>query len=149
MEVAPEPVDMGAHYKKLNETADHLRQLLTQDAAATVAAWERRIMPMAGEFEQLLRQYLAEKDRGGFMRRVIEQRPTQAPVVRRLRQQAAGLVEELADLRTPKQSGRTSLEAMASRAGRLRVLLDGVKVHHEEANGLVQHVFSQDIGIPA
>jgi hypothetical protein len=149
MEVVAEPADLTAHYQKLNETADSLRSLLTRDAAATVAAWDGRIMPLVDEFEQLFRRYLVEKDRGGFMKWVLEQRPTKAIEVRRLRRQAEGFVEELSALRSREQGGRIGLEALASRAGRLRALLDEVRVHHEEANGLVQHVFCQDIGFPS
>ena len=139
--------DLTRHYQRLNESADQLRALLAQDAAATVAAWDRRIMPLVDEFDQLFKQYLAEKNRDGFMARVLEQRPTKARIVERLRTQADGFIERLSELKA-SQSGPTSIEVMAGKIGRLRLILDEIKQHQDESNGLAQHVFCQDIGFP-
>jgi len=141
----PERRVFASQHEKLNREIDRIRDgdLLAPGPEAGTAAVE--LKRAIGTFRASLREHFAfeESEEGGYLRQVIDARPTLKRSVERLLADHGSILAALADLEQaskPDESSATIKSGFIKTVRRLR--------HHEaEEMELLQHAIMDDIGV--
>lgn len=134
-------------HEKVLELGDRLRRELAIVPRTDVNAWIDRVRERFEHFRAHQQQHMALEEREGYMKVVLERRPTLSKQVERLRHEHGEITRIMADV-AQAVAVLTSEDRLLARdcSDRMANLLAYVEHHERDEELLITYAFTQDIG---
>lgn len=147
MDPADARIEALHEHQQLLGECEALRPILNSDLSHDVAVWAASCRKHFHRLHVYLREHMFHEEAGGFMRDVLEQRPTLTNKVNALKREHAEIRSECEAIENALLHEETvTPEQAADLVKRIVALIERVHRHERAENYLLQDAFFDDIG---
>lgn len=129
------------------ELSDELRAKVTSRPGGDRVRWIEELRTIFDKYAAHVRRHAPLEEEGGYLKQVLELRPTLTEAVDIIKHEHEELVTILADVQTAvHELAPTDNFLLRDCCKRVRHLLTWMERHQEHENHIVLYAFTQDIG---
>jgi hemerythrin-like domain-containing protein len=139
---------LGEH-ARIAELGDQLRGVVASPPRGERKQWLDAMRFCFDEYALHLQQHLKTEEEGGYLRQVVELRPTLSEAVEIIRHEHSELAQILQDVQMAIHDLRPADNLMLRDCSeRIKNLMHWIERHEEHENHIVMYAFTQDLGMP-
>lgn len=133
-------------HRGIRQQMKYILKLWEKQPQANGGEWFRELEHLTRDLRQTLETHFKFEEKGGFMKPVLEARPTKSQAVDHLLEEHGRILEQFDRLIASLEAAKIEPARLKDLGEEYKNLIAGVQHHERAENELIQMVFTQDLG---